>query len=204
MSDKSKFKQRVFPVIFMLIITVVFISVLSVIYSITKDTIALQESLFLKKAILYASGIKIPEDEKEIVKIYDIRIREKKDEDGKILYYEILNEDQQEIKGYVIKTEGPGLWGKIVTVIGIEKDKKTLIGIEFTEQSETPGLGARISETWFKEQFRGKSGAFSTVQEGNPSGEHEFQAITGATLTTNYVKAILNDTIDELEKGLIK
>ena len=43
--------------------------------------------------------------------------------------------------------------GKIDAVIGIKRDFKELTGISFTANNETPGLGARITEKWFCEQF---------------------------------------------------
>ena len=72
-----------------------------------------------------------------------------------------------------------------------------MLGLDFVKQNETPGLGARISESWFKEQFRGKRGPFRLVPEGVESGENEFQAITGATSTSNAVLDLLNRSIDE-------
>jgi Na+-transporting NADH:ubiquinone oxidoreductase subunit C len=77
----------------------------------------------------------------------------------------------------------------------VEKDLKTLTGIEFIKQNETPGLGGRITESWFKEQFRGKRWPLTVVPEGDPAGDQEFQAITGATNTTNAVRDILNNRL---------
>jgi Na+-transporting NADH:ubiquinone oxidoreductase subunit C len=94
---------------------------------------------------------------------------------------------------------GPGLWGDITATVGLDQDLERLTGVDFLKQVETPGLGARISEDWFREQFRGKRGPFTTVAEGQPTQENEFDAITGATLTTNFVKDILNETIDQVQ-----
>jgi Na+-transporting NADH:ubiquinone oxidoreductase subunit C len=94
------------------------------------------------------------------------------------------------------------LWGEIESVVGVEKDLKTLTGIEFIEQNETPGLGGRITEGWFKEQFRGKRWPLEVVPEGEPAGDQEFQAITGATNTTNGVKGILNDRLSKAERAI--
>jgi Na+-transporting NADH:ubiquinone oxidoreductase subunit C len=84
----------------------------------------------------------------------------------------------------------------------VEKDLKTLTGIEFIKQNETPGLGGRITESWFKEQFRGKRWPLSVVPEGDPAGDQEFQAITGATNTTNGIRDILNNRLARAEQAI--
>jgi Na+-transporting NADH:ubiquinone oxidoreductase subunit C len=80
-------------------------------------------------------------------------------------------------------------------VVGFAADRQRLSGIDFLKQQETPGLGARIGEPWFKQQFKGKRGPFTTVGEGEPSAENQFDAITGATITSNAVKAIVNAVV---------
>ena len=53
---------------------------------------------------------------------------------------------------------------------------------------------SRIAESWFRTQFRGKSGPFSMVREGEPSDSHQFDAITGATITSTAIRDIVNKT----------
>lgn len=67
--SKRFFKNRLFPVLFMFIITLVFISVTTIIYTVTKDTIKFNESLRLRRAILFAAEVPVPEDQDEIEKI---------------------------------------------------------------------------------------------------------------------------------------
>ena len=99
--------------------------------------------------------------------------------------------------GYVFPASGPGLWGEIEAVIGFDAALNRLTGVDFTKQNETPGLGARIAEDWFRLQFRGKTGPFSRVPEGTLSdSDREFDAITGATGTSTAVEQILNDAIE--------
>ena len=38
------------------------------------------------------------------------------------------------------------------------------------------------------------------VGEGQPDGESEFDAITGATFTTNFVKDLLNDAVAQVRQ----
>jgi len=109
--------------------------------------------------------------------------------------------EANEISGYVVFAGGPGLWGEIEAVIGFTETRDKLTGVEFIKQNETPGLGARIAEEWFKEQFRGKMGPFVLVPESTAEGEKELDAITGATRTSNFVLEIINQSLEDIKEG---
>jgi Na+-transporting NADH:ubiquinone oxidoreductase subunit C len=190
--------KRVMIVVFTVIVTVVFIAPISLAYLLTKPLVDLNEQVFLKRSVLYAAGIPLPATPAEVVALFAERAEEVPGKDGGPAYYRIKG-PSGEPAGYVLIRTGPGLWGDITATVGLDQDLERLTGVDFLKQVETPGLGARISEDWFREQFRGKRGPFTTVAEGQPTQENEFDAITGATLTTNFVKDILNDTIDQVE-----
>ena len=198
----NKLRRSLFTIFFMFAVTLVFIAVLSLIYVLTQDTIRLNESLVVKRAVLYVAGLEVPQTGIEADALYQERVVEVKDEKADIRYYEILDPSGEELQSYVVPVLGAGLWGEIESVVGVEKDLKTLTGIEFIKQNETPGLGGRITESWFKEQFRGKRWPLSVVPEGEPAGDQEFQAITGATNTTNGVRNILNDRLAKAEQAI--
>ena len=91
----------------------------------------------------------------------------------------------------IIKT-GAGLWGDITATVGFDADLESFVGLEIIDQNETPGLGGRIGEVWFKEQFRGKRPPLATVPEGDPASDAQFQAITGASYSTAAIQDIMN------------
>jgi Na+-transporting NADH:ubiquinone oxidoreductase subunit C len=55
---------------------------------------------------------------------------------------------------YVIPVTGKGLWGSIWGYVALNADKNTVCGAYFSHESETAGLGARITEY---EDFRSNS-----------------------------------------------
>ena len=96
---------------------------------------------------------------------------------------------------YVVPLYGRGLWGGLWGYLALKNDFRTVDGAYMSHESETAGLGARITEQQFQELFAGKQAfADTTFQEvtlgvkkqpTNPAAEVD--AITGATLTSNGV-----------------
>jgi Na+-transporting NADH:ubiquinone oxidoreductase subunit C len=105
----------------------------------------------------------------------------------------VYDEDGSPIS-YAFPLDGQGLWGSIRGYIGVSATFDRLLGMEFVEQNETPGLGGRIDEPWFKEQFAG----VPLIPGENLVYGSGIDAITGATSSSNAVLNILNNTISEL------
>jgi Na+-transporting NADH:ubiquinone oxidoreductase subunit C len=191
--------KRVSLVLFTIAVTVVFIAPITFVHLLTRPIVELNEEVYLKRAVLAAAGLEAPSSNADAKALFDGRVEAvplsaaATGPAPEPVYR--VKDDQGAAAGWVITRTGPGLWGDITAVVGFAADRERLTGIEFMKQSETPGLGARISERWFKEQFRGKRGPFSTVGEGEPTKENEFDAITGATITSGAVKAILNAVV---------
>ena len=111
--------------------------------------------------------------------------------DDKVVY-------QASVEGatkYVLPVKGRGLWGGLWGYISVDEDKQHVYGTYFDHESETAGLGARIKERWFQEQFNGKpiftdnpqQVALTVVKKGQSKAETEIDGVTGATLTSNGV-----------------
>lgn len=88
---------------------------------------------------------------------------------------------------YVI--EGGGFQGIIKIMVGLDVENEALTGLKILSHSETPGLGARITESWFQEQFKEKS-----INDGFVAKE-DVEAITGATISSKSVSKIVKESI---------
>ena len=97
--------------------------------------------------------------------------------------------------GYVFKVVTGGFHGNIEMFVAISKEDK-LSGIKITSQSETAGLGARISEENFMAAFKNKNieKGISMTKNG-ASKDNEVDAITGATVSSNAVAAGVNKAV---------
>ncbi|MDF2948268.1 MAG: sodium-translocating NADH-quinone reductase subunit, partial [Sedimentibacter sp.] len=93
-----------------------------------------------------------------------------------------------------------GLWGSITGYLGLNREFTKTIGIEFVTQSETPGLGGRISEEDYKKQFRDidvttpVNGAYIISRPGTGGN---IDAISGATQTSSAVIKFINEDLIE-------
>lgn len=112
-------------------------------------------------------------------------------------------------KKYVIPVYGAGLWGPIWGYIGLNDDKNTIYGTYFSHAGETPGLGADIAGEKFQTQFEGKKvfdGAkvgLSVVKAGRVSNaDYEVDGISGGTITSQGVDAMLKNCLKPYEKFL--
>jgi len=105
-----------------------------------------------------------------------------------IAYYEAKDKDGQTI-GAVFKATGKS-YSNIETLVGMLKDG-TITAIKVLSQQETPGLGSRVAEPEFTEQFR-------YVKDIS-----KVQAITGATVSSNAVIEAVKKRAEEI-KELIK
>lgn len=185
-----------YPILFMIAVTVVFIAVLASFNHIMTDTIAFNQESELRQKILYIFDI-LPEndDPQEIKRIFDKKIKQKQINNTELY---ALVENNQEV-GYAVPINGPGLWGSITGYVGLNEDFSKIIGIEFVTQSETPGLGGRIAEDSYKQQFRNIN--IEGVTNGNyiissPQTGSNVDAITGATQTSAAVVKLINEDLN--------
>lgn len=108
-------------------------------------------------------------------------------------------------KKYIVPMAGKGLWGPIWGYVAFDGDMNTIYGSTFDHKTETPGLGAEISETWFQERFIGK-----TIFEGNDyvsvevvkggvnveGKNHLVDGISGGTITSKGVGEMMERTLN--------
>jgi len=107
-------------------------------------------------------------------------------------------------KKFIIPLRGKGLWGPIWGYISLNQDKNSIYGATFGHKGETPGLGAEIDKPPFQEPFIGKTlfdenGKFVSImvmKAGAGKGtNHEVNAISGGTITSKGVEAMLKDCL---------
>lgn len=185
MKKDGLYAKRIHPIVSMAVITIVCILITASLHLATQEQVQANEHYFLQKSVLDAAKLDNDGSVAQVASIYKSSITDKGG------YY--LAKSSADEERYVIQQSGPGLWGPIVVMIGFNEDLQSLAGVSIVSQTETPGLGARIEESWFTGQFPGKKGPFSLVAEGTASASNQIDAITGATRTSEGFRDIMNN-----------
>jgi len=145
-----------------------------------------------------------------VYKITRPRIDEQKKQEEQRLYKEIFPEgvefveekdyvsvydSNKNLLGRIYNVVQAGYGGPIVIKVGFDIEGRVK-GVRILEQSETPGLGAKITEKAFLDQFAGKSGNELFLKKHNKEGT--IDAITGATISSKAV----SDAIIKIQEKL--
>ncbi len=198
----SRKKSMTYPIIFMVIVTAVAVLILAFLNESTKETVKANQELELQRKILYVFDLYEEGDsDEQVTSTFQERIETSKDDKDRIVY---TLKDGGEDVAYAVPFDGPGLWGSITGYIGVDADLETVTGIEFITQSETPGLGGRISEAPYKEQYRGVdiSGADGKYIISRPAPGGNIDAIAGATQTSTFVENMVNEDLAYFMEGV--
>ncbi len=148
---------------------------LSQVYNVTKEPIAEAEKSEQLKAVEAVLPPYTNDPLKEVEKHkyqgteYEFYVGKK---DGKVVG-----------RAVKVKTDA-GYSGTIETMLGIAPDSK-ITGIYILKHAETPGLGAKIVEKSFTDQFVGKSLAKFKISVKKDGGD--IDQITGATISPRAV-----------------
>ena len=119
--------------------------------------------------------------------------------DGREIY-KVL--DGSELLGWAYVAKGKGFGGDIKLLIGLNAQADSLVGIDVLDDVETPGFGQYIrDEKRWKSKFRpGDDGTSLSLErklvvvKTTPNKPYKIQAITGATISSKAVVAIINDS----------
>jgi electron transport complex protein RnfG len=106
--------------------------------------------------------------------------------------------------GHVAKASGQGYADNIEVLLGLDAGANTITGLFILDQKETPGLGNRILEKPWRDQFLNKpSNKHLLVVKGKAEKAYEIDAISGATISSRSVTGIVNKTIADVKAQLV-
>lgn len=228
--------SNVYTIIYASVVVIIVAFLLSFVSKALEPQSQANERIDKKKQILSSLNLKtVPneqvEDKYSAVVVADMVVNDKgevvkegtdKDKDGFTVSTKEISSEQLPVyvcqieegeagKKYVFPLKGKGLWGGIWGYIALDSDLRTVYGAYFSHESETAGLGSRITEVEFQNQFIGKK----IVKEGNPAialsvvkngkvqdATVECDGITGATLTSDGVSQMLKTSLESYKEYL--
>jgi electron transport complex protein RnfG len=175
---KTNFKEDILPILFLTIVVCISVISLTYIDSITNEKIESEKLNEFK--------------EKLTVHFPNMTNYESNDAND---CYIIFKDDK--IEGYAIKATGSGYGGTIELLVALGKtnlrstDDLIINGLSVISHSETPGLGDKITQSNFLDQFQNVN--FSDIELSDNGGN--IDAISGATISS---KAVINGIVSSL------
>ena len=183
---KLNTNSNAYIIIYSAILVVIVAFLLAFVYQALKPMQDANVALDVKKQILYSLNIRDLDGAEAEAKYAEV-VKGEKELNGQKVYACQVG-DQQVV---VVALKGMGLWG----------------GAYFNHESETAGLGAEIkdSQEW-QEKFIGKKifdadgNVVLSVVKKVETPESQVDCVTGATLTSNGVDAMIKECLKKVKE----
>lgn len=114
-----------------------------------------------------------------------------------------------DLRGWAVVAEGRGFQDRIRVLVGLSADGRTVTGLTILDSSETPGLGDRIQQPAFRDQFTGQPSdrPFARAGSGGAAGSVTqdvtgIHAVTGATISSLAVINAVNEQLSRIRDNL--
>ena len=163
----------------LLLICAIVAGLVSLIFGMTKDK--------------YAENLQKTKDE-AVAAIFEtegLTSKEISAKDGTVVY--AVYDANGGFYGYCVETAGKGFGGDIGLMVGYDAGCE-ILGVRVVSHSETPGLGAKITNDSFLAQYKGQSGSVTLGED--------VDAIVGATISSKAVTQGINQATEALESAL--
>ncbi|WP_323751416.1 Na(+)-translocating NADH-quinone reductase subunit C [Marinobacter sp.] len=144
------------------------------------------------------AAAKLPDQSIEIAVDKDLAKIKRREKYAKVY---LVSKDR-EIKMIILPVYGSGYASTLYGYLGLAADANTVVGLTFYEHAETPGLGARVGDAKWLQQWQGKQVrdsegeirigvARGQVPASSPSAVYEVDGLSGATRTSRSVTGLL-------------
>lgn len=212
-TGKTSFMDSMlYPILFMLLITLLFVGVLAAMYRGSQNRINTQAQEAYERTVLDLCAQKIASESgasvEAVKSAYPGSYRDYIQKVGlkgvdRAAYKAVVNE---KTVSWIVDIPGRGLWGSMRALVALSPDLTSIMDINIYEQMETPGLGARIGEEWFRKQFsdkpvivNGSPVQFEQIPEKQaPETPYQIKKVTGASITTGAVISMLKTELTKI------
>ncbi len=114
--------------------------------------------------------------------------------------------EADECVGWSFEAAGSGFADKIRLVVALDKNFEKIAGFDVLSSNETPGFGDQIKYDYYRDQFKGApAGELKLVTIGERDKiDSEIVVISGATISSEAVVEILNNSITQVKEQMRK
>lgn len=195
---KLKKDSIAYVVIFTFVVSALFVTLLALANEGTKPLVAANREFAAQSAVLDALGIPYANKD-EALRLYKESVRPIEGSSPRA--YRAAIDGREYL---AVEQTGAGLWGAIVIVMATDEKVERIRGLQIIAQNETPGLGGRIEERWFLDQFRGERAGggvrIAVGAESKGTGDADpdnglLDGVTGASRTSVAFETIVNDAL---------
>lgn len=184
---KINAKDILIPTVALVLICGISTALLATTNEITKEPIAQAEAQTQQDSMMSVSPESTADYQKEDIDDTSAECYKALDASGNII-------------AYAVSTSAKGYGGTIKVMTGFDAETGNIIGVNVYDNStETPGLGAKTSETDFSGQFSGGSSenGFTVAKDADKNpGKDSVDAVTGATISSRAVVKAVNQAIE--------
>ncbi len=124
----------------------------------------------------------------------------------------ILRDADKAVRAFILPVYGSGYQSTLYGFLALSADTKTVLGLKFYEQKDTPGIGARIQDPEWEALWPGKSVydasgmlrlgvARGKVASGSEEADFLVDGVSGATRTSLGVHDLLRFWLGDLGFG---
>ncbi|MBD3241333.1 MAG: FMN-binding protein [Chitinivibrionales bacterium] len=194
--------------LFIIAISIVLGLGVSVVHYATQEMLARNERLYRNRILADAFTLSVEGDTPEA---YERAVEQALETDTvssegyRTVIYRLERAGEQRV-GLVFS--GMGFWDRITGILVLTPSLEQITNLRFFEEKETPGLGARITEKSFTEQFQGLEIDWNAgpnehilIGQGREGMPNRVDAITGATQTSMAVMRILNNELERFAEA---
>lgn len=201
---------------FMLAVSVFFGTAVSLVHHGTKDMLARNEQMHRNRTIAQAFGLPVTgTDAAAFERAVAEHVQETTLEaDGRVwaLFRHPRPDLAREPEAVGFEFKGQGVWDVIRGIIVLTPDLDRILSLRLLEQHETPGLGGRIEENLFLDQFQNIAPDWDKPvdrrliigQSLDPEAKNRVDAVTGATQTSQALMRMLNQELEAFRKAFME
>jgi len=187
-------------VVVLVIVSLLSAASLSIVYEKTKPTIEKNKQIELERSL--KEVMPNAQSFKESIWLNDLISEEKEGIKKTFDAYDSENN----LFGVILVIDKTGFGGAIKILVGVDKEQATITGVKILDHLETPGLGERITNQAFLDQFKGKSSGLkseyadaitgATISSETSLENKDIDAITGATISSKAVIDALTSDVN--------
>ena len=119
----------------------------------------------------------------------------------------LVKDAEGKVSSVILPLHGYGLWSTLYGYIAVKPDGREVLGLQFYDHAETPGLGGEVDNPSWRAQWPGKFlldendklriEVVKSAATSGPDAKYQVDGLAGATLTSRGVNNLVRYWVSE-------